>query len=341
MNVEQVKAIINSGQEVDDDDDVMLMRDTAEIDLGNLAVVDPTPVDKASFKKDKEFFLISHTRAAMQLLFQKLEELPSEEDKQGKYVELPEGTLVIPREKPLPKPKPMTRWEKFAQAKGIDKKKRSTMVLDETTEEYKPRHGYGRGGEDSSAPWLMLHSNGKGEDHDPYAARLESRMSQKAKQKMQEQRNLQEAKAAGHKAPLTVSGKLASEHQNKQKSEAKVELVGALSVAQRSTASMGKFDKKVEGEVEIKQKGKRRKLETSVHGNLGSEKGNSLKVLDKMIGSAGEASYKTDKAANLHQQILEKAIAEKHASKETRAGGLGKKRRSQVGKAKKFMKKKK
>ena len=54
--------------------------------------------------------------------------------------------LNIPREKPvaalrallpalippcgmqLPKAKPMTRWEKFAQEKGIEKKKRSKMV---------------------------------------------------------------------------------------------------------------------------------------------------------------------------------------------------------------------
>ena len=44
----------------------------------------------------------------------------------------------------LPKPRPPTKWEKFAQTKGIVKKKRSRLVLDEATGEYKRRHGYQR-----------------------------------------------------------------------------------------------------------------------------------------------------------------------------------------------------
>jgi hypothetical protein len=44
----------------------------------------------------------------------------------------------------VPKPKPPTKWEKFAKAKGIQKTKRSRMVFDEATDQYKPRYGYGR-----------------------------------------------------------------------------------------------------------------------------------------------------------------------------------------------------
>jgi len=59
----------------------------------------------------------------------------------------------------------------------------------------------------------------------------------------------------------------------------------------------------------------------------------------------GEAKFNTAKASNLHQQIVDRAIKQKHADKDAGrgnlAGGKGKKRRSAVGKEKKFGKKKK
>jgi len=319
---------------------VKLMQETAEVDLGNLAVIDPTPLDKASFKKNREAFIQSHTRAAMQLLFQKLDQLPREEDKQGVYLTLPACSISIPREKPLPKPKPPTRWEKFAEQKGIQKRKRGRMVFDEDSQEYKPRYGMGRIGEDQKkGDWLMLGNNSKGNDHDPYAERLEKKQTQKSKQKMQEERNVKEAGDQGYKGPLTVGGKLAGKHENMDKTSAKESLTDALLVAQRSTGSMGKFDRRVKDEPELKKiKGKRRKLENSVHGDLAGEKGKSLKVLDKMIGGSADASFNQEKAGNIHQQIVNSAMAEKRAQKETRAGGLGKNRRSSTGKTSKFSK---
>jgi regulator of ribosome biosynthesis len=57
-------------------------------------------------------------------------------------VTLPAPTTTLPREKPLPKPKEETRWEKFAKEKGIVKRKRERMVFDETAQEWKPRFGF-------------------------------------------------------------------------------------------------------------------------------------------------------------------------------------------------------
>lgn len=34
-------------------------------------------------------------------------------------VDLPEAKIVVPREKPLPKAKPMTKWEKFRKERGM------------------------------------------------------------------------------------------------------------------------------------------------------------------------------------------------------------------------------
>jgi regulator of ribosome biosynthesis len=63
----------------------------------------------------------------------------------SKYsVELPLPNVILPREKPIPKPKPLTKWEKFRQEKGIlEKGKRSRMVYDPITQDWVPRFGMG------------------------------------------------------------------------------------------------------------------------------------------------------------------------------------------------------
>lgn len=47
----------------------------------------------------------------------------------------------------MPKPRPPTKWEQFAQMKGITKKKRSKLEFDETAGEWRRRFGYKRAGD--------------------------------------------------------------------------------------------------------------------------------------------------------------------------------------------------
>jgi regulator of ribosome biosynthesis len=47
-------------------------------------------------------------------------------------VKLPTPTFVLPREKPLPRPKPLTKWQKYAREKGITRTKKSKLNWDET-----------------------------------------------------------------------------------------------------------------------------------------------------------------------------------------------------------------
>lgn len=57
---------------------------------------------------------------------------------------LPKPKVVLPREKPIPKEKPMTKWEKFRLEKGITAKgKRSRMVYSEHASDWVPRYGMG------------------------------------------------------------------------------------------------------------------------------------------------------------------------------------------------------
>jgi regulator of ribosome biosynthesis len=56
--------------------------------------------------------------------------------------ELPKCKYLLPRSKPIPKPKPPTKWELYAKEKGIQKRKKEKLVWDETSKEWKPRYGY-------------------------------------------------------------------------------------------------------------------------------------------------------------------------------------------------------
>ena len=50
----------------------------------------------------------------------------------------------MPRHRPLPKPKPMTKWEKFRIERGLPpRRKRGRMVFDPITNDWVPRWGAG------------------------------------------------------------------------------------------------------------------------------------------------------------------------------------------------------
>ena len=55
----------------------------------------------------------------------------------------------------VPKPKPLTRWEKFAKLKGIQNRKQSRKVFDEATGEWVPRWGYKGANDDGANDWLI------------------------------------------------------------------------------------------------------------------------------------------------------------------------------------------
>lgn len=48
---------------------------------------------------------------------------------------------LFPRILPLPTIKAKSKWEKFAEKKGISKRKKSAKVYDEVSDKWLPRHG--------------------------------------------------------------------------------------------------------------------------------------------------------------------------------------------------------
>lgn len=71
------------------------------------------------------------TQENTQLLINKIWQLPFERVDDVVIAKLPKPTYVIPREKPVPKPKGLTKWQAYAKEKGITKRKKTKLVWDD------------------------------------------------------------------------------------------------------------------------------------------------------------------------------------------------------------------
>jgi regulator of ribosome biosynthesis len=103
---------------------------------------------------------------------------------------LPAPTTPLPREKPLPKPKEPTKWDKFAAKKGIaPKRKDGKMVYDEDKGEWVPKWGYKGKNKDGEEDWLV-EVDEKKEAREGVAGdvRREKRMERKERIRRQERR---------------------------------------------------------------------------------------------------------------------------------------------------------
>jgi hypothetical protein len=79
---------------------------------------------------------------------------------------LPDAKIVLPREKPIPKPKSLTKWENFRLEKGLPaRQKRSRMVFDPISNDWVPRFGPGSKKKiEEKHNWLMEDKGSKGVD---------------------------------------------------------------------------------------------------------------------------------------------------------------------------------
>ncbi|KAI9281039.1 ribosome biogenesis regulatory protein-domain-containing protein [Sporodiniella umbellata] len=206
-----------------------------DFDLNLLVASDICPFDEKRLKtKSKtEDYLKELTRDNTQLLVNELFKLPVTSADIGVLATLPSRNTVIPREKPLPKDRPLTRWEKFAKTKGIQNKKRDKMVLNEETGEYEARWGYKRKDKDALAEdWLIPVPDHADPMEDQYEKAREAKKARVEKNTKRQRRNMEETTAA------TISGK------KDIKELSKNELKMAIAASKKSTARNGYTNKK-------------------------------------------------------------------------------------------------
>jgi regulator of ribosome biosynthesis len=83
------------------------------------------------FRSNPEEYLRTLARDNTQLLLNEVWKLPFERIDDIVIAKLPKPSYILPREKPAPKPKTLTKWESYAKEKGITKRTKAKLVWDE------------------------------------------------------------------------------------------------------------------------------------------------------------------------------------------------------------------
>lgn len=253
-------------------------------DLGLLACTDASALDKKQYKADREALLTARARNATQMLVNAVFKLPISRDPDvGPLATLPAFAMPLPREKPLPKPKPLTKWEKFARKKGIANKKKDRLVYDEATQQWVPRWGFGGKNKELENQWLVEVPNNADDDYRPDKAAQRKRKDAKLRNEAQRQRNIARNAPAQAAAPSELGSGVAPRAQKRARLEAQ------LHRAQTSTASMGRFDKSLEGEA--KPKGQRRTFQPNEI-DPGRERAANLALLAKVGGAGADVNMR-------------------------------------------------
>ncbi|KAF4928552.1 Regulator of ribosome biosynthesis [Colletotrichum viniferum] len=113
-------------------------------DLGLLLANDPNPLelDQSAIE---ESLAATARDGAQALINQLLTTCPLQSTSDGVLLTLPPPSTDLPREKPVPKAKEPTKWERFAAKRGIKPKtreQRKNLAFDEDTQEWRRKWGY-------------------------------------------------------------------------------------------------------------------------------------------------------------------------------------------------------
>ncbi|KAL0580716.1 Rhodanese-related sulfurtransferase [Marasmius crinis-equi] len=232
------------------------------VDAGFLTVTDPNPIEEETYNSNLEEHLQALARDGVQTLLANLFSLPTTSSPDGPLAQLPEPTTQLPRAKPLPKPKPLTKWEQFAKAKGIQKKRKDKKVWDEERQEWVNRWGRDGKNKQVEEQWATEVKLNADEDHDPRKAARDARKARVSKNEQQRLANIARAEQAAD-----------------TRGARKTEIERNLAQSRISTASMGKFDKKLDGEKKLR--GVKRKFEANER-SVQEEAKASLALLSRM-----------------------------------------------------------
>lgn len=236
-----------------------------EVDLGNLCLYASNHVEFSDGNPEDKIQALAQEN--FKRLFSRLVELRAKEDevrdakkldlqihdfdKSEFHVILPDPSTMFPRFNPMPSKKDLTKWEQYAQDKGIKRKKKTQKVFDEVTQTWIMRHGT-KGAAQLAKKRDVIREIKPGEDihADPFEEAKLQKQASNQKQKIQEMRN--KLRAKGHEESRLVTHeerheriKIKKEKLKKIKQYKQEKFAKNLKIAQSSTASMGKFDKKV------------------------------------------------------------------------------------------------
>jgi regulator of ribosome biosynthesis len=247
-----------------------------DVDLGNLLVWDPNIIDQQAYKENKDEYILNTMRDNMQLLVNALWQVPIERHDNAVVAKLPDSKTIVPRAKPVPKPKPLSKWQKFAQSKGIVKQKKGKFVWDEQKKEWGRRYGFKKAN-DESKDWLIEVPSSADPNEDQFAKRQAAKKERVAKNEFQRLKNLAHAKKINVRNDGAIINPKSSVNDVKK----------ALATAKYSDASMGQFSERIAANEDQQTRGfsKKRKYESNL-GSLKSEKDKQLKLFEQLGAAA-------------------------------------------------------
>lgn len=284
------------------------------VDAGLLCSTDSSNLDASQYNSasGREAYLLGRALASTQALVRSLYALPRvQHPDHGPLASLPLPAYpYLPREKPLPKPRVETKWEKFAKRKGIENKKRDKLVWDEERKEWVPRWGYKGKNKDVEEQWIHEIPASKGDDFDPAKEAKRARRQRTVQNEAQRLRNVARAEQSSARAAPSVNKGQTEYHtpqaaakRRAERDERAKQLDQDVRRGKISTASMGKFDRALQGEE--KQKGLKRKFEPNEI-DTKQERASHLHLLNK-LGNAPPATKskqpKTSDEVNIRKAV--------------------------------------
>ena len=230
-------------------------------------------------------------------------------DKAPDELTLPEAIITLPRSLPIPVAKPMTKWEKYKKEKGITQRKRSRMVYSEEVGDWVPRWGRGSVKKiQDSLNWAMEE---KEPGVNPFEQKSTEKQLAKAKQLKRQMKNEEYAKKMlnskkeGNNSGSNISinnkindnnsksepkQKLSKKQRKALKAQKEIQklnddkknLSKRLEQVQKSTRSMGNFDKKLKNEKEVNLL-KKKRVRSDILTDKSKEKSRDKIILDNIL----------------------------------------------------------
>ena len=224
-------------------------------------------------------------------------------DKAPDELTLPEAIITLPRSLPIPVAKPLTKWEKYKQEKGIVQRKRSRMVYSEEVGDWVPRWGRGSVKKiQDSMNWAMEE---KEPGVNPFEQKSNEKQLAKAKQLKRQMKNEEYAKKVlnskkegnNNNSNNNINNsksepkqKLSKKQRKALKAQKEIQklnddkknLSKRLEQVQKSTRSMGNFDKKLKNEKEINLL-KKKRVSKDILSDKKKEKSRDKRILDNIL----------------------------------------------------------
>ena len=303
-----------------------LEKNNISIDYGHLLLTDSSPLENITESKilnKLKLNYINFTNGLFQILKNQIGEDDENRDydKEKDEINLPKKILTLPRSLPIPKPKQMTKWEKYKKEKGIIQRKRGRMVYSEIAKDWVARWGKGSIKKiENEANWALEE---KEYGINPFDKKNQEKNLIKQKQKMREIKNkirnseneintfnnkklndkksknknlknisLEENDNENNKSSnfkknnIKVSKKekkrIKGEKEIKRLDQDKKNLGRRLEQIQKSTRSMGRFDKKLKNEKELNMI-KKRKVDKDVLQSRKKEESRNKMIMDGIL----------------------------------------------------------